>query len=143
MTGKSLKAYSEQAISAPDGQPIPTNVWLPPKIRDQNTRVSHDVVITREPPDVTENMARIQAETDPVGLLIAIANGQPVGTFVVDEEGNVSVEYETLSLAQRIHVIRYLSDKILPRMSVSKKISGQEGDGGTWEAVVTNAGARS
>ena len=137
--GKSLKAYSEQAISAPDGQPIPTNVWLPPKIRDNNVRVAHDVVLTREPPNVTENMARIQAETDPVGLLIAIANGQPVGTFVVDESGNVSVEYETLPLAARISVIRYLSDKILPRMSVSKKVPAKEGDAGSWEAVVSNA----
>jgi hypothetical protein len=141
--GKSLKAYTEQAIRAPDGQPIPTNVWLPPKIRGHLARVSHDVVITREPPNVAENMARIQAETDPVGLLIAIANGQPVGTFVVSENGDVSVEYETLTLAQRLSVIRYLSDKILPRMSVSKKMPAKEGDGGSWEAVVTNAGGRS
>jgi hypothetical protein len=141
--GKSLKQYTEQAIEAPDGQVIPTNVWLPPKIRDRTTRVSHDIAVTRAPPDVNENMARIQAETDPIGLLIAIANGQPVGTFVIDENGQVTVEYETLPLAQRLTVIRYLSDKILPRMSVTKKMPAKEGDGGSWEAVVSNAGERS
>jgi hypothetical protein len=85
-------------------------------------------------------VARINDETDPVGLLIAIANGQPVPTVTVDAEGNSSVVYETLPLKDRVQVIKFLSDKVLPRMSVFKKMNTEEGpDGSAWGALLSNA----
>jgi hypothetical protein len=47
------------------------------------------------------------------------------------------VIYETLELKDRVPVIKFLSDKVLPRMSVNKKIE-PSGDA-SWEATLSNA----
>lgn len=142
MSHNTLKANSELALNAPPDTPVPSGVWLPPTIRDHKTRVSQDVAITRDPPSVSENVVRINSEADPIGLLIAIANGQPVSTFAVDEDGKVQIAYETLPLKERLKVIFHLADKVLPRMQVTKK-SGDKPSDDTWEATLDNAGARS
>ncbi len=141
MSHKTLKANSELALNAPEGAPVPSGVWLPPTVRDKPLRVSHDVAITRQAPSITENTIRIHNEADPIGLLIAIANGQPVSTFSVSDEGEVVIAYETLPLKERLKVIFHLADKVLPRMQVTKK-SGDKGKDDTWEATMTNAGNR-
>ena len=142
MSHQTLKANSELAINAPEGAPVPSGVWLPPLVRDQKLRVQHDVAVTREPPSVVENVIRINGEADPIGLLIAIANGQPISTFAINEEGEVAIAYETLPLKERLKVIFHLADKVLPRMQVTKKV-GKEAKDDTWEATLDNAGNRS
>ena len=141
MTRETLKRNSELARKAPPDTPVPSNVWLPPSIRGHELRVSHDVAVTREAPTVQENMVRISTESDPIGLLIAIANGQPISTFSINEAGEVETAYETLPLKDRLKVIFHLADKVLPRMQVTKKIGAPEGDD-EWEATLTNAAER-
>lgn len=141
MSHNTLKANSELALNAPPDTPVPSGVWLPPTIRDHKTRVSHDVAVTREPPTVSENVVRINGESDPIGLLIAIANGQPISTFAVNEAGEVEIAYETLPLKERLKVIFHLADKVLPRMQVTKKTSGDTKDD-TWEATMDTAANR-
>jgi hypothetical protein len=107
-----------------------------------DVRVSQDIAITREAPSVKENVIRIASESDPIGLLIAIANGQPISTFAVNEDGEVVTAYETLPLKERLKVIFHLADKVLPRMQVTKK-SGTTPKDDAWEATLDNAGGRS
>lgn len=139
MSHSQLRKNSELALNAPEGAPVPSGVWLPPSLRDKPLRVSQDVAVTTAPPSVQENVIRINGEADPVGLLIAIANGQPISTFAINEDGNVEMAYETLPLKERLKVIFHLADKVLPRMQVTKKI-GEQGKDTEWEATLTNAG---
>ncbi len=141
MSHQSLKANSELALKAPPDTPIPSGVWLPPSIRGQDVRVSQDVLVTRDAPSVAENVVRINSESDPIGLLIAIANGQPISTFAVNADGEVETAYETLPLKDRLKVIFHLADKVLPRMQVTKKMGGEEKDD-AWEATLSNAAER-
>ena len=141
MSHETLKANSELALNAPEGAHVPSGVWLPPTIRDHKVRVAHDVAVTRAPPSVQENVIRINGESDPIGLLIAIANGQPISTFAVNEAGEVEIAYETLPLKERLKVIFHLADKVLPRMQVTKK-SGDKGKDDSWEATMDTASRR-
>ena len=139
MSHSQLRKNSELALSAPEGVPVPQGVWLPPALRDKKLRVAHDVAVTKAPPSVKENVIRINGEADPIGLLIAIANGQPISTFAVAEDGTVLLSYETLPLKERLKVIFHLADKVLPRMQVTKKLGDQAKDD-EWEATLSNAG---
>lgn len=141
MSHETLKANSELALNAPEGAAVPSGVWLPPTIRDKPVRVSHDIAITREPPSIIENTIRINGEADPIGLLIAIANGQPISTFAVNEDGEVEIAYETLPLKERLKVIFHLADKVLPRMQVTKKSGDKKGDD-AWAATLDTASRR-
>lgn len=141
MSHSQLRKNSELALNAPEGAPVPQGVWLPPTLRDQPLRVSQEVAITKKPPTVVENVVRINGEADPIGLLIAIANGQPISTFTIAEDGEVIMAFETLPLKERLKVIFHLADKVLPRMQVTKKLGG-EGKDDEWEATMDNAGSR-
>ena len=116
---------------------IPEAVFLPPAIRGKMPNAIY--VTDGKPVKMSTHIVRIQDETDPVGLLIAIANGQPVPTFTIDKDGNMETKFETLDLKDRIPVIKFLSDKVLPRMSVNKKIDTPDSG---WEATLENAGER-
>lgn len=118
---------------------IPEAVFVPPAIRGK--MVHTQFVTDGKPIDIKQHVIRIQDEADPVGMLIAIANGQPIPTFTIDADGKTSVKYETLDLKDRITVIKFLSDKVLPRMSVFKKMTGKDPDDG-WTAALTNAAER-
>ena len=145
-TGReSIKRNSELAIKAPEGAPVPKHVWLPPSLRDKDIRVVQDVAVTTAPPSVQENIVRITTETDPIGMLMAIANGQPVAAYTVTDEGEVVQTYETLTLAQRLSVIKFLADKVLPKMSMQHTTidDKRKDDPHSWEATVKNAAGRS
>ncbi len=137
MSKRELKRYTTRALKLEDGA-VPMAVFVPPAIRDKMVNVQY--VTDGKPISLDQHIVRIQDETDPVGLLIAIANGQPVPTFTIDAEGKTKIAYETLSLKDRIPVIKFLSDKVLPRMSINKKI--EEGKDAGWEATLTNAEER-
>lgn len=135
MSKRELKKYTTRAMKLEEGT-VPEAVFVPPAIRGKMTQVQY--VTNGKPTDISQHVVRIEQEADPVGMLIAVANGQPIPTFRVTEEGDVEVVFETLPLADRIPVMKFLSDKILPRMSVNKKIE-EKGDS-EWEATLTNAG---
>jgi len=137
MSRKDLKKYTTQAMKLEDG-PIPEAVFLPPAIRGRFVKTRFEAAHPKT--DIKQHVARINDETDPVGLLIAIANGQPVPTVTVDKNGDSTVSWETLPLKDRIPVIKFLSDKVLPRMSVFRRMDkGETGDEGQWGALLSNA----
>ena len=135
-----LKQNTELAIHAPEGVVIPEHVYLPPAIRGQNVRVIQDIAVRSDPPSIKDNVVRISENCDPIGLLMAVAMGQPVACFGVDEDGNVTVEFETLPLKERMQTIRFLADKVLPRMSLTKQVD--KPDNAAWEATLDNAAER-
>lgn len=139
MSKRNLKKYTTKALKLEEGA-VPEAVFLPPAIRGKMVHAQY--VTDGKPTDLKTHVIRIQDECDPVGLLIAIANGQPVATFTVDEDGETVAAFETLPLKDRITVIKFLSDKVLPRMSVFKKMAGAAEPDADWTAALTNAGER-
>ncbi len=135
MTDKRLKAHTTRAMKLEEGT-VPEAVFVPPAIRGKMVTLQY--VTNGRPTDISTHMVRIEQEADPVGMLIAVANGQPIPTFQIDDEGNTLVVYESLTLVDRLSVMKFLADKILPRMSINKKIDPKKDD--TWEATLTNVG---
>lgn len=153
MSKRKLEKHTANALKAVEkDEPVPAAVFLPPAQRDAPNVV---YAFTGELPDIKQNLVRIQQECDPVGLLIAIATGQPVATYEVKKgkngEQEVKVKYETLPLSSpvRERVIRHLADKVVPRLSVKATQRGgkdpNKGDGdgdAEWEASIGNAAER-
>ncbi len=135
MSTKDLKRHTTRALRLEDGT-VPEAVFVPPAIRGKMVTVQY--VTDGKPTDMSTHMVRIEQEADPVGMLIAVAMGQPIPTFQVGEDGEIQTVFESLSLKDRLPIMRYLADKILPRMSVNKKIEAGKDD--AWEATITNAG---
>lgn len=71
------------------------------------------------------SLARINEEADPIGFLISAANGAlfPVH-YVVDNNGEPEIvtEYHSFNLEQRERIHRFLANKLVPTISVSKVI---------------------
>jgi len=134
-----MKRYTTQAMKLEEG-PIPEAVFLPPALRGKPVHATYHVADAK-PISIEEHVVRINQETDPVGLLIAIANGQPVPTVTINEAGEAVAGFETLPLKDRISVIKFLSDKVLPRMSVFKKMTPEKEDD-DWMATLSNAGGK-
>ncbi len=137
-----LKGNTELALRAPEGVIVPAHVFLPPAIRGKEIRVIQDVAVSTAAPTIKDNIIRISQQADPIGLLMAVAMGQPVATFIVDEDGNLKVEYETLPLKERMQTIRFLADKVIPRMSIVAKTPDESPDKAAWEATLDNAAER-
>lgn len=137
-----LKQNTELAINAPDGVVIPEHVFLPPAIRGKDIRVIQDVAVSSAPPTISDNVIRITNQCDPIGLLMAVAMGQPVACFGIDEKGDLTVEFETLPLKERMQTIRFLADKVIPRMSITKQVDEKSPDSAAWEATLENAAER-
>lgn len=132
---KPIEQHTALALkSVQDGAHVPQHVFLPPAMRKVQ-------VFEGTPPDVRGQVARIANEADPVGLLVAIAIGQPVPQFSVDPDGNLSAVYETLPLSNRyrLKVIEYLASQVLAGNTESPK-QGSEDQG--WAAAIRNAAAR-
>lgn len=142
---ETLKKNTELAITAPEGAVVPKHVWLPPALRDKQIRVIQDVAVTTAPPSISDNVIRISAEADPIGMLIAVANGQPIASYEVTESGEVVQKYETLTLIQRLQVMKYLADKVIPKMSMVHTVmedKRKDPDPHSWDATVKKAAGK-
>ena len=141
MSKKELKKYTTRAMKLEESA-VPQAVFVPPAIRGKMVKVAYEV--DSKPVSIEQHVVRINNEADPVGMLIAIANGQPIPTFTVDDDGEIVTKFETLPLKDRITVMKFLSDKVLPRMSVFKATRQGESqqDDEAWGALLSNAGER-
>lgn len=138
---KPFEKYTAAALKGvEDKEAVPAHVYMPPALRE-NREVQY--VYRNKPPEVDQHIARIEAEADPIGLLIAIAIGQPVPEFHVDKDGEVSIDYQTLPINNRYRMkaIEYLADKLLPDTKMTKKYTKKEGSE-TWEATISAAASR-
>lgn len=147
MSTKKLEAHTARALKAlAKNEPVPSVVFLPPAQRTQKQRVAY--AFNGNMPDVKANLVRIQDEADPIGLAIAIATGQPIATHTIQEDGSVVTKYETLPLTSplRERMIRWLGDKVQPRLSMRKthttKSDGSSEDKSEWEAMTGAAAER-
>lgn len=111
-----LEAFTERAKLAVDAQEgIPPIVYLPAKLRAHGIRITVDHLrLTVDPPTVAENHVRI-AEADPIGFLIAIMNGQPIPTFILEGVGDntqVRVKYEVPEFRTRKEIATWLATRV-------------------------------
>ena len=136
--------YTERALAADvAGLTIAPGVYLPPAIRGKGLNVTYSSA-GAEIVDIKKNMVKIAMEADPIGQLTAIANGQPVAFFDVSEDGKLSISYATPSMTQRINILKFLADRVMPRISVTKKFTDPDGAGPAddWTATMENAAIR-
>ena len=117
-----------------DRSGVPHNVYLPPMINGRKTRA----VSMQTPITVSDNVVRIHTEGDPIGQLLALAAGQPVPTYIVDETGQTRTVYETATLAQRISIAKWLGDRAMPKVSVNLRKDIDD----DWDATLRNAEVR-
>lgn len=80
-----LLRYTEAAIALLGGV-MPDVCYVPPDIREEKKRISADGLATEAPYGDKEIIKRIAA-SDPLGLLIAIMNGQPIPGFRIVQKG--------------------------------------------------------
>lgn len=140
---KPFEKYTAAALKAvEDNNHVPAHVYMPPALRD-NKQVQY--IFKNKPPEIEQHIARIEAEADPIGLLIAIAIGQPVPEFSVGPDGEVTVDFRSLSVDNRYRMkaIEYLADKVLPSMTMTKKHTKKSDGQETWEATISAAASRS
>lgn len=71
---------------------------------------------------VREQIIRIQEDADPLAFLISVQRGDLIPVSFVDDDGNVCTMYQQASLKDRVDVARYLTNKVLPTLSVTKHV---------------------
>ena len=122
-----------KAFEADDDRiPAPVHV-SPTGIRGKPFKTVRKINRTA-PPSLQDEVVRIVETCDPLELLMAIVNGQPIESHVVEvdkETGEpvISTYYETASLHQRERVARNLVDRYMPKVSVHAHLMGGQGSG--------------
>jgi hypothetical protein len=87
-------------------------------------------------PDVDALRLRIHNEADPLGALIAIANGEPLLFRDVDAEGTATIRQEHVSVSARLQVLRDLKDVLVPKVSRNDPTLSDQRQSREWEALV-------
>lgn len=142
---ETFKAFSERAIEAvAQDKRIPPLVFLPRTYRHQPFRLTADNLCLRvDPPTIQDNLASIAA-ADPVGMCIAIMQGQPIPAFHVTEDGEIEISYMTPDFDSRKEMAKFLALKVTPVWLQNKnggRAQGAKKDEKTWEALMeTRAG---
>lgn len=72
--------------------------------------------------DVKSNMMRIQHNADPIGFMMEVMLGGMLPVHYIDDDGNVVTTYQQATIQQRLDISRFLANKVLPSMSLSKVI---------------------
>jgi len=88
----------------------------PTTIKKDNLKVVKMV----KPPTVQDSIVELLSITNPMEFLAKVVEGEPLPEYVVNEDGSVDTYYVTPTLAQRISVARFLTDKYIPKMTVNK-----------------------
>lgn len=113
---------------AKDGVTPDVMVYRPAQVNGKN--VKEVTIIKEQPlPSIKDNIIRIVNEADPMGILIAAAQGQLFEFHVVDKHGNIETYYESVDLGQRLKIARYLADKVMPRLGIVKHVMPTGGGG--------------
>ena len=117
------------------------DAYLPPALRDGALRVA---VLRGDAklPTADEELERVKLLCDPIGQIIAAANGQPFVSFHVKGD-EVVAEYHTRTVDQRFALLRWLGERSVPKMSTQRPARRKEGgDEDGWAATLDNAATR-
>ena len=105
-----------------EGQVIPQGVYLPPVYAGGKLMTTYEGYDKVQKASIDENRVRIQVECDPLGQLMALANGLPIPSLVVNEgedgQPEIKVIYQTADLKTRVALLTAMIDKIMPNASV-------------------------
>lgn len=130
----SKKTIQRSIISAKGGNPT--------ALAPIETKKKRIAIRKYEMPDVTQQVARIQEECDPVGFLMDVINGHPIECHYADSDGNITTINETASLKQRIDAAKYLGKIVVPSQSVHKHAHLHKAED-SWEQMVKHASNKS
>jgi hypothetical protein len=87
-------------------------------------------------PDVDALRLRILNEADPLGTLIAIANGEPLLFRDVDGDGNATIRQEHVSVSARLQVLRDLKDVLIAKVSRNDPALSDQRQSRGWEELL-------
>lgn len=122
-----------------EGVPVPEGAYLPPVVMGTKVATSWERLSNFSMPTIEQQRIRIQAECDPIGQLMAIANGLPIASFKVVEnpetkELETKIQFETANLATRIKLLEAMRDKLVANAGVNppKPPKAGEDDDNGW-----------
>jgi hypothetical protein len=105
-----------------EGQVIPQGVYLPPVFAGGKLMTTYEGYDKVHKASIDQNRIRIQVECDPLGQLMALANGLPIPSLVVSEgedgQPEIKVAYQTADIKTRVALLSAMVDKIMPNASV-------------------------
>lgn len=133
-----------------EGQVIPQGVYLPPVFAGGKLMTSYEGYERVHKATIDENRIRIQVECDPLGQLMAFANGLPIPSLVVSEgddgQPEIKVIYHTADLKTRVALLSAMLDKVMPNASVveatnPKKKSDDDKENDNWDELTRKRSA--
>lgn len=71
---------------------------------------------------VRDNIIRIQENADPIGFLMEVMNGSLFPVQFVDENGEIHEHYVAAGMTERVQIAKFLANKVLPTLSVTKHV---------------------
>jgi len=110
-----MKKVQRIITEAINGTLVAEPYEVPDKINGRRSRVI----------SVRENIVKIQTH-DPINFLIDVMNGKPIPTHIIDESGNVHIEYDSVSTKERIRVAIHLSNKVMPTLQLTQAVSADD-----------------
>ena len=134
---ESLESYTERAIRATEsGTLIPPLVYIPMRMRSRLSRTMEDgLTVTTNPATLEENQLRI-ANADPIGMLIAIMQGQPIPSFEIRS----SKEPGTLAVFTDFVVADLpLRSEIAMKLAAMQRKGTVKQDDAEYEAMIASA----
>lgn len=125
------------------GDLIPAVVYLPATLRPNTSRMGIDqITLTTEAPSIKENHLRIAA-ADPIGALIAVANGQPQPQWKITEDGKtVELGIYVPTFAEQQDARRWLAGRVSIRTRDKHNLAGGD-EPDSWDALVAARNAKS
>jgi hypothetical protein len=137
---RALQKWTEGAIELTElGRGVPPMVYLPPMIRGKRPVVLPDGSVLSNAPTIQENMVRIADNCDPIGALMAAASGLPMVAWIVDRDGKVEEITEVLPLKERIKILKWLGERVMPRLRVGLVGHAKQEEDDGWEAKLKTA----
>jgi hypothetical protein len=122
-----MTQYTERALL---DDIIPSFVYLPRNLRSNGLRITEDMLrLTVNDHTEAENQARIRG-CDAHGFLIALMQGQPIPTFIIEQDNSITVHYRVADMPTRIDIAKFF---------VARRKDGKDAPEDTYEAMIARA----
>lgn len=95
---------------------------------------------------ISENLLRVQELANPLEFLVNAQNGALFPVIHVEEDDTVVVQYKQFTMSERLSIAKFLANKIMPSLSLTKIISPdtdeENSSQASFAAIVEMAAAR-
>lgn len=120
---KAKKVAAQYVLKSSVNQVMQSKATLPSRPLVFSAKPIKTAVKIRSPTrvlSVHDTLVRIQQEADPIGFLISVQRGDLIPVHYVNEDNEVVTTYEGASLAERVQIAKFLTNRVLPSLTVTK-----------------------